>query len=75
VLPSRTVPHETREAYRLDRLASYLAGAYQGAIFPFAGLRYVFLVALFFILIGCWMQLAGLRRTRRPRPGVPAVAS
>jgi MFS family permease len=31
------VPHEAREAYRLDRLASVLAGVYLGAIFPFVG--------------------------------------
>src|SRR5439155_17912685 len=37
VLPSRTVPWHTREAYRCDRLASYLAGIYTGAIFPFVG--------------------------------------
>jgi MFS family permease len=35
MLPSRKVPHEAREAYRLDRQASYLAGIYMGAIFPF----------------------------------------
>jgi MFS family permease len=35
MLPSRKVPREAREAYRLDRQASYFAGIYMGAIFPF----------------------------------------
>jgi MFS family permease len=37
MLPSRRVPREAREAYRLDRVSSLLAGAYTGAIFPFVG--------------------------------------
>jgi MFS family permease len=37
MLPSRKVPRTAREAYRLDRLSSYLTGAYVGAIFPFVG--------------------------------------
>jgi MFS family permease len=36
MLPSRKIPREAREAYRLDRQASYFAGIYMGAIFPFA---------------------------------------
>jgi MFS family permease len=37
MLPSRKVPRTAREAYRLDRLSSFLTGAYVGAIFPFVG--------------------------------------
>lgn len=74
-------------ASRYQALHSFMLGI-RGLTAPFIGgglsqlltargldLRYVFLVALAFILIGCWMQLAGLRRSPRPRPGVPAVAS
>jgi MFS family permease len=37
MLPSRRVPRSARDAYRLDRLSSFLTGAYIGAIFPFVG--------------------------------------
>lgn len=38
MLPSRKVPPEARDAYRFDRLASYFAGIYMGAIFPFVAI-------------------------------------
>src|SRR5947207_10629707 len=37
MVPGRRVPGEARRAYRLDRLASLLAGLYMGSIFPFVG--------------------------------------
>lgn len=37
MLPSRRVPASARAAYRLDRKASWLAGIYSGAIYPFTG--------------------------------------
>jgi MFS family permease len=37
MLPGRLIPYGARRAYRLDRLASLLAGLYMGSIFPFVG--------------------------------------